>query len=186
MAVEVGNPGELLQDGRQEPSLCGPRGWAGPGRERLGRGFGHPTTSSWGAVYPRQLCPFRSSTPLSCTDGAVTGQASPQPQFYPRGSATPKLTAILGITAFAPSRERSQLHCRHTGRGIGRMRRGIYRLLRAQGKASRLPWDAPGTGGSSGAPEVRDWELSRSLPPGLPGAPRLGSPRAQAWGALVR
>lgn len=153
-------------------------GW--PGKGEAGEGI-------WSSH--NLLLGGRIATSVSALSGtvhpspALTEQSLGKPA---RESATPKLTAILGIAAFVPSRERSQLHCRHTSRGTGRMRRGIHRLLRAQGKASRLPWDAPGTGGSSGAPEVRDWELSRSLPPGLPGAPRLGSPRAQAWGALVR
>lgn len=33
---------------------------------------------------------------------------------------------------------------------------------------------------------MRDCEVGRSLPPPPPGAPRLGSPRAQPRGALVR
>lgn len=111
------------------------------------------------------------------------GCQSPELQCHPGGSATPKLTTILGIAAFAPRRERNQSHPRcHTRR----MRRGTYQLPRAQGNASKLPWDAPGTGGSGGAPECGTANSVDPSYPGLPGAPRLGSPRAQAKGALVR
>lgn len=59
-------------------------------------------------------------------------------------------------------------------------------MLRAQGNASKLPWDAPGTGGSGGAPKCGTANSVDPSHPGLPGAPRLGSLRAQARGALMR
>lgn len=59
-------------------------------------------------------------------------------------------------------------------------------MLRAQDKASRIPWEAPGAGGSGGAPRCGTGNSVGPSHPGLPGAPRLGSPRAQAPGALVR
>lgn len=66
------------------------------------------------------------------------------------------------------------------------MRRGTYQLLRAQSNESKLPRDAPGTGGSGGAPKCGTANSVDPSHPGLLGAPRLGSPRAQAKGALVR
>jgi hypothetical protein len=66
------------------------------------------------------------------------------------------------------------------------MGRGTYHLLRAQGNTSKFPRDAPGTGGSGGAPKCGTANSVDPSHPGLLGAPRLGSPRAQAKGALVR
>lgn len=59
-------------------------------------------------------------------------------------------------------------------------------MLRAQGNEPKLPWDVPETSGSGGAPKCGTAKSVDPSHPGLPGAPRLGSPRAQARGALVR
>lgn len=141
-----------------------------------------------GGLLPRLSVPSREQhTPLL----HWRSRASVPPR---RKCGPPKLTTILRIAAFAPRRERSQSHCRHTSRDSGGMRRGTYRLLRALGKASRLPWDAPGTGGSGGAPRCGTGELGRSLPPGPPrraqagvtegagpGRPRAVGEGAKSW-----
>lgn len=162
-----------------------------PGNEEGVWGKGHPINPFVEVVGgPTHVCQYslRSTASLSGIGAPVTGGASLLSfSPIPEEVRSPKLTTILGIAAFAPRRERNQSHTRsHTRWKSGRMRRGTYQQLRAQGNASELSWDAPGTGGSGGAPKCGTTNSVDPSHPGLPGAPRLGSPRAQAKGALVR
>lgn len=155
-------------------------GWPGKEERGCGGNLAVPQSLRGGPTTHACPCPLRSSqyTRVLHWHRSHWAIQSSESQFHPGGSATSKFTTILGMAAFAPGRERSQSHCRHTSRDSGRMRRVTYRLLRPQGKASRLPWDAPGTGGSGGAPRCGTGNSVGPSHPGLPGAPRLGSPRA--------